>query len=165
MLAVLSVLIALSCMGIIFWPHPPIVFYQKTSESQNINGMYRIAGNFCRCNILWKCCIRFRRNFGGLYFHVSRTQQWPCLWWSRFSAKSLHQWKIDPVANFPWARHFFAKSSGPAIPVGLVAFHHCLSRKPRRRSPLFTLCIYTRHVSCPSCSGASTRQRSTEILK
>ena len=29
MLAVLSVLIALSCMGIIFWPHPLIVFYQK----------------------------------------------------------------------------------------------------------------------------------------
>jgi len=73
--------------------------------------------------------------------------------------------KIDPVANFPQARHFFSKNSGPAIPVGLVAFCHCLKRKPWRQFPPFALCIYARCIEYLLCSGGSRRQRSTEILK
>ena len=129
---------------------------------------YGIVGKFRRCTISWKCCIWFRRNVRGFYFRVSRTQQLTTplsvtlLYWVFTSMK-----KIDPVANFPQARHFFTKNSGSAImiPVGSVAFCHCLNRKPWRRFPPFALCIYARCIKCLSCSGASTRRRSTKILK
>ena len=76
---------------------------------------------------------------------VGENGNWPRLWVPRFSAESSRQWKIDPVANFPRARHFFAKNSGPAIPVGLVAFHHRLRRKPWRRSPPRSFCCLYLH--------------------
>lgn len=72
--------------------------------------------------------------------------------------------KIDPVTNFPLARHFFTKKCGPAIPVRLVAFDHRLNRKPWSWFPPFSLCTYEGHLVFLACSRATRRQKSTEIV-
>ena len=65
-----------------------------------------------------------------------------CTHFRRIFVVSTRQWKIDPVDNFLWAR----------------------KTTTLRWSP-FVLCTYTRCVGCPSCSGASIRWRSIEILE
>ena len=90
---------------------------------------YRIVGNFHWCKISWKFCIRFRRNFADFIFTLAG-----CFWVSHFSAESLCQWQIDPVANFPQARHFSTKNSGPAIPVGFVSCCCLYLRKAHQMS-------------------------------
>jgi len=72
--------------------------------------------------------------------------------------------KIDPVTNFPLARHFLTKNCGPAITVGLAAFEHHLNRKPWSWFPPFSLCTYEGHLIFLSCSRATRRQKSTETV-
>ena len=95
----------------------------------------RYSGKFRRCKISGKCCIHFRRNFCTFYFRISRTWQLTTPFECHASLPSLYL-----NDNFPQAKHFFAKNSGPAIPVGLVAFCHCLRRKPQRQSPPQSFC-------------------------
>ena len=105
------------------------------------------SGKFSWVQYSTKCCTCFRRIF-PVYFHVSMMRQLTTPV-SHFSARPSRQWKIGPVANFLQARRFLAMNSGPAIPVGLVAFHHRLNRKPQRESPPFAFCTYARWVECP----------------
>jgi len=79
---------------------------------------------------------------------------------SCLSAKSSQR-ENPPFTNYSLARHFFVKTSGPAI---LVHVGCCQNRKEWSWSPPpFVLCINARCVNCLLYSGTSRRQYSLEI--
>ena len=134
----------------------------------------RIGGNIHRFKLVsQKCYIHFRINFHSSYSYFHFSSMYPAIIDHAYSL-TYHTFlpfitcqknceTLTQFDNFPLAWHFFAKNSGPAILVGLVAFHHWLNRKRRSQSPLFALCSYAMHINCAFCSGPSRRQRSTEV--
>jgi len=128
---------------------------------------YRIAGNFRWCKISRKCCIRFRRNFCIIYFRVSMTQQLTTPLSVTLLCRVFRSMKNWPGWQLPSGKTLIS-SLRTVAQLSLVAFRHRLRRKPWRhaRSPQQSFCcLYLpRRIECSSCSEASTRWRSTEIL-
>lgn len=115
-------------------------------------GYYRIAGNVCGCKIFKECCTRFRRNFCGIYFHIS------------LDAAIGHTLMYhDLVFQLSPGMAFLHQEQRPSYA------RRCgrLSPSPQQK-PFSSICsVYLpRRVDCSSCSVANRRrQRSTQAWK
>ena len=110
----------------------------------------RIAGNFCRCKILLKCCIHFRINFRSFVFALAGCGNWPHLCMLHLSA--------EPGKAFLHQEHW------PSYPCRLGNLSCLPQQKTMKPISNACFCTYTRRIDCLSCSGASRRQAPSSFV-